>query len=395
MTVADATAQILADLVAFDTTSERSNLVLAHWIRDYLEVHGVNARLLPDVSGAKATLVARIGPERPGGVVLCGHTDVVPVTGQTWSSDPFVLTQRGTRLHGRGTADMKGFIASALAAVPMLVERPLTVPVTLALTYDEEIGALGADELATALASTEPTPALVLVGEPTSMTVARAHKGVRLLQTTVRTRAEHASRTDRAPSAIAAAARLIHRIEQLGSGAGSPRVAGHFEPAHTTTNVGLVSGGSAVNIVAAECTFTWEYRTVPGDPLERVARELERFAQDEVLPDLRITCPDADIVTSLLADVPALDPAKNGEAAALLGHLGLAMADRAVSFGTDGSALQSRGLPTVVCGPGSMDQGHQPDEFIEIEQLRQCDAVLASIAGYARDPSRSLGGNHG
>lgn len=390
-----ATRQVLSDLVAFDTTSERSNLPLVHWVRKYLEAHGVAARLLPDDTGAKATLVARIGPARPGGVVLCGHTDVVPVAGQTWSSDPFVLTQRGTRLHGRGAADMKGFIASALAAVPVLVEQPLAVPVTLALSYDEEVGARGASELAAALVSTEPIPAVVVIGEPTSMTVARAHKGVRLLQTTVRTRAEHSSRTDRAPSAISAAARLIQRIEELGRGAGSARVAGLFEPAYTTTNVGLVSGGSAVNIVAAECTFTWEYRTVPGDPLERVAHDVQRFAEHEVLPALRVTCPDAEIVTSLLADVPALDPAQNGGAAALLTGLGLHPADRAVSFGTDGSTLQCHGLPTVVCGPGSMDQGHQPDEFIEIEQLQRCDAVLASIARYARDPSRAEGAHYG
>ena len=385
----NATIGILRTLVGFDTRSSKSNLALVDWVRDYLAQFGIPSVLLPDATGTKASLVARIGPQASGGVVLCGHCDVVPVSGQDWSCDPWTLTLRESRVYGRGTTDMKGFIASALAAVPRLVDAHLTRPVTIALTYDEEVGACGAEQLGCHLVEHEPKPALVVVGEPTLMSVVRAHKGVRILRTSVRTRPEHASRTDRATSAIGAAARIISHIEMLGTGSTLSQPGDIFTPPHTTTNVGLIDGGAAANIVASECSFVWEYRTVPGDNQERIAAAVEGFIRTELLPDLQRICPSAEIHTEDLASVSPLDPALNGQAAQILTRLGLLENEAAVSYGTDGSALQLKGLPTVICGPGSMDQGHQADEYIEEEQLRQCGALISRIAEHLSDSGSS------
>lgn len=378
------TIEILDRLVAYDTTSRNSNLDLIDWVTPYLTSHGVESTRLYDETGSKASLVARIGPERTDGVVLCGHTDVVPVDGQPWSGDPFRLTRLGDRLHGRGTTDMKGFIAAALAVVPELAQADLVRPVTLALTYDEEVGCLGAAALAEYLVNEQPRPALVMVGEPTSMRVARAHKAVRVLRTTVTGRDTHSSRTDQGASAISAAARLVAYIDELAEqlAAEGVRRAG-FEPEYTTINVGTIAGGQALNIVPRLCGFEWEYRCVSGEDADDIQRRVESFAQAHVLPRLREVAPEADIVTEQLSDVPALEPDGNATAADVLLAMGLREATQSVSFGTDASALQRAGLPTVVCGPGSMAQGHQVDEYIEISELARCDEFFRGLVQWA------------
>lgn len=389
--VTRATVEILEELIAFDTTSSNSNEPFIEWVVGYLDGHGISSRVLPGPAG-KANLVARVGPPGEGGVVLCGHTDVVPVQGQPWTKDPFRLTREGTRLYGRGTADMKGFIASALAAVPDLTARSLRRPVTLALTYDEEVGCLGAPGLADALSADGPPPAVVITGEPTQLSVVRSHKGIRVLRTTVTGREGHSSRPDQTASAVMAAARIVGFIEQLAAELASDglSVAG-FVPRHTTMNVGTIVGGSALNIVPRSCVFVWEYRSVPGEDVDAIQRGVERFAAEQVLPSMLKTAPEATIATEVIADVPALDPSDNEAAARFVRQLGGLAEGDPVAYGTDGAVLQVRGLPTIVCGPGSMDQGHQPDEFIEQGELDRCDALMARLAAWAAAEETAAG----
>jgi acetylornithine deacetylase len=380
------TLQILEKLVAFDTTSRNSNRPLVDWAANYLSEQGVSCEILLDVTGEKANLVARIGPAEVGGVVLCGHTDVVPVDGQPWTRPPFALTREAGRVYGRGTTDMKGFLASMLAAVPAFVDAESRRPLTIALTHDEEVGCLGAPALAGQLAA-EPIPAAVVVGEPTSMRVARAHKGVRVLRTTVTGLDVHSSRTDLGASAIAGASRLVVAIEDLADElAAIGRRHDDFQPAHTTISVGTIAGGQALNIVPRECSFGWEYRWIPGQEVDAILKRVEDFGYAEVLPRLWGRAPNASVTTDILADVPALDPGTNGLAAALLCSLGLEASPSAVAFATDGSTLQQAGLPVVVCGPGSMAQGHQPDEFIEVSELDRCDQFMQRLAAWAALP---------
>ncbi|HUR47945.1 MAG TPA: acetylornithine deacetylase [Acidimicrobiales bacterium] len=374
------TVEILEKLVAFDTTSSNANQPLIEWVVDYLDRYGINSRVDPGPPG-KANLIARLGPPGEDGIVLCGHTDVVPVEGQPWTKDPFRLTREGTRLYGRGTADMKGFIASALAVVPALAGRPLQRPVTLALTYDEEVGCRGAPSLAEALHADGPAPALVITGEPTRMSVVRSHKGIRVLRTTVIGREGHSSRPDQSASAIMAAARIVGFIEDVAAQLVSHGVSvPGFAPRHTTMNVGTISGGTALNIVPRSCDFVWEYRAVPGEDVDSIQRRVERFATEEVLPTLLATALEASITTEVIADVPALDPSANQAGARFVRELGGLAEGDPVAYGTDGAVLQGRGLPTVICGPGSMEQGHQPDEFIEQSQLELCDSFMARLA---------------
>jgi acetylornithine deacetylase len=378
------TVEILEALVSFDTSSRNSNLPLIEWVASFLGEQGVEATVLPDETGTKANLVARIGPAADGGVVLCGHTDVVPVDGQPWTRDPFTLTSEDGRLYGRGTTDMKGFIASALAAVPRFVAAAGTRPVVLAFSYDEEVGCFGAPALASHLTTSGTRPAAVITGEPTGMRVARAHKGIRAFRTTITGRDGHSSRPDQAASAVVAACRLVVFVDELAGrlAADGLRVPG-FAPEHTTMNVGVVSGGTALNIVPRTCSVVWEYRWVPGEDVEAVRDAVERFAHERLLPDLRRVAPEAEVTTEVLADVPALDPRENEGAAELARVLGAEADGEPVAFGTDGAVLQAAGLPTVVCGPGFMDQGHRPDEFVEVAQLERCDALMERLASWA------------
>lgn len=374
--------ELIARLVSFPTISERSNLGLIDWAEGYLSAHGARCRRTMNEEGTKANLFATIGPEVAGGVVLSGHSDVVPVEGQSWSSDPFVVTERNGRLYGRGTADMKSFLAIAMALAPEFAARPLRRPIHIAMSYDEEIGCLGVASMIQDIMANLPPPGLVIIGEPTSMRLVTGHKGVNLFRTRVIGRAAHSSQPHRGAGAILAAGRLIDYLWRLGEEQRQQRDP-RFEPPWTTVQVGLIEGGTAVNILPAECSFFWEYRNLPSQDSSAIRKLFEDYCEREVLPGLREFAPEARIETEAVALVPPLAQEENGAAEALVRRLTGANESAAVSFATEGGLFQRAGLSTVVCGPGSIDQAHQPDEYIELEQIEACIAFMRRLADWA------------
>lgn len=377
--------EILATLVGFDTTSERSNLALIDWVEERLVAAGAECRRLPDDTGEKAGLVARLGPDRSGGVVLSGHTDCVPADARDWTSAPLVLDRRGERLTGRGTADMKGFLATVLAVLADVDPASLHHPLVLALSRDEELGALGAPDLVAALGEWAIDPRAVLVGEPTSMRPVVAHKGVRSFRTVVTGTAAHSSQPHRAANAVTAGARIAVLLDEAADDRRRGPVDDRFDPPHTTVNVGVLEGGSAVNIVPDRCRLVWEYRPVPADDSFALRDEVLRSVEDEVLPRLRRDVPDGEVATESLAVVPTLSGRDSGPAAELVGSLeGVERARDTVAFGTDGGHFEAAGWPTVVCGPGSIDQAHRPDEFVTREQLSRGRAMVADLLARLR-----------
>ncbi len=310
---------ILERLVAFDTVSAKSNLALIDWVADHLAGYGIASGLTRSADGTKANLFATVSPSGRGGVILSGHTDVVPVEGQAWDSDPFRLSPDGDHLYGRGTADMKGFIALALALVPKALAAPLATPLHLALTHDEEVGCLGAPALIAALPGGAARPQLAIIGEPSEMRVANAHKGIQFLRTHVSGREGHSSAPDRGVNAIAAAAEIIAEIGRIAAqcrAAAAPDR--RFEPPYTTFNIGRIQGGTAVNIIARDCVFEWEFRALPGEDDAALRRRLDDFVECDLLPRLRAAHPEASVKTETAAMVPPLfaDPASPAEALA-------------------------------------------------------------------------------
>jgi acetylornithine deacetylase len=375
---------MLRRLVAFDTVSAKSNLALIDWVAEYLAAYGIAATLTRDDSGAKANLFASVGPAERGGVVLSGHTDVVPVEGQPWSSDPFALTERGGRLHGRGAADMKGFIAIALSLVPEMLERPLKTPIHLAFSYDEEVGCIGARRLIAALPEGAARPRLVVVGEPTLMQIANAHKGCAVFATEVTGLEAHSSTPERGVNAIAAAAEIVGFIGRLAeerrqtAPAESP-----FDPPCTTFNVGAISGGTAHNIVPRQCRLDWQYRLVPGEDGAAIERRLAEFVERDLLPRLRNVAPEAAVTTTTIAVVPPFQAEADSPAEALVRLLTGANAGTALSFASEAGLFQEAGLPAVICGPGSIDDAHRPDEFIALEQLEAGTKFVRRLVEWA------------
>lgn len=361
---------LLARLVAFPTVSTASNLNLIHFVRDVLRNHGIEARLVPSADGDKANLHAVIGPRVDGGVVLSGHTDVVPVEGQSWSSEPFTLTDRGGRLYGRGTADMKAFAAIALALLPEMAAAGLKRPIHLALSYDEEVGCFGAPDMIADMLEAGPRPAAVIVGEPTEMKVVTAHKGTAVLRTTVTGHAVHSSHLDRGVSAVSAAARIITWLEDRTAENRHTADPGlPFDPPFTTLHCGMIQGGTAHNIVARNCWFLTDIRNVPHESLAEWEECYARHLRDIVDPALKAAHPAAGVALERLAHVPGLRPERDGSAEALARKLTGDNGRRVVAYGTEAGLFQQAGLSTVVCGPGSIEQAHQPDEFIEKTQL--------------------------
>ena len=377
---------ILEKLVGFDTVSANSNMALIEWVADYLEGRGVGSTLTRSADGAKANLFATFGPEDRGGVILSGHTDVVPVAGQGWNTDPFRLTERGDRLYGRGTADMKGFIALALALAPRAAAGPLAVPLHLALSYDEEVGCLGAPSLIRALPQGAARPQLAIIGEPTLMRVANAHKGIQFLRTRVTGREAHSSLPEHGVNAIAAAAEIIGEIERLAAECRdltAPRDS-RFDPPYTSFNIGRIVGGAAVNIIARDCVFEWEFRAVPGEDAAALRRPIDEYIESDLLPRLRARFPDAAVTTETAAAVPPLvpDPASPAEALALA--LGGANETTTIAFATEAGLFQAAGIPAIVCGPGSIAVAHQPNEFITHAQLAAGGEFLDRLLAWAR-----------
>jgi acetylornithine deacetylase len=379
-----AATEILSTLVGFDTTSRGSNLPLIEWVEDYLAAHGVAHRRVPNADGTKTNLIATIGPMAPGGVVLSGHTDVVPVDGQSWSSDPFVLTERDGRLYGRGTCDMKGFVALALAAVPELAAAAGRRPVHLALSYDEEVGCLGAPAMIEVIGRELPPPALVVVGEPTNMEAVNGHKGIATFVVTVTGREAHSSQTQAGVSAIMEAVPLLAQLHALAerlerrADPASP-----FTPKGATLTIGLLHGGTAGNILARECSFQFDLRCPPGlDPLQ----VLEPFFGEVRALDraLKARAPEAGAAVRIRSNTPPLSPEPNGPAEAFARRLaGDNGPPRVVAFAAEAGQFQQAGFSTVICGPGSIAQAHQPDEFIEISQMQRGALFMRRLIEWA------------
>ena len=376
--------EMIERLVAFDTVSSESNLALIDFVEDYLKSLGVAGRRTVSDDGRKANLFATLGPDIPGGVVLSGHSDVVPVAGQDWSCPPFRLTRRGGRLYGRGSADMKGFLAIALALAPEALAAGPKRPIHLAISYDEEVGCLGVGRLIADVARNLPRPRIVIIGEPTSMRIVNAHKGITTFRTRVTGREAHSSQPHRSANAIMAAAEMIGFLGRLAAEkrASAPPDS-PFEPPYTSLSVGTIEGGTALNIVPRHCEFVWEIRPLPGDSAEDMADRFDRFAEDEVLPRLRQTAPEAAIVTETSSAAPPLSPERDSPAEALLRLLTGANRTHVVSYGTEGGLFQEAGFSAVVCGPGSIDQAHRPDEYIELSQIAACEAFLRKLIAWA------------
>ena len=376
---------LLARLVGFATVSRDSNLELIGFIRDYLAGLGVDSELFLNEEGTKANLFATIGPTDRGGVVLSGHTDVVPVDGQAWTVEPFELTERDGRLYGRGTADMKGYIASVLAAVPAFLAQPLKLPVHLAFSYDEEVGCLGVRSMLEALQQRPHKPRLCLIGEPTELKPVLGHKGKLAMRCQVHGAACHSAYAPYGVNAIEYAARLIGKLGEIGDELARPEQHDErFDPPFSTVQTGVIKGGRALNIVPEECEFDFEVRALPGFEAQAVADRLQTYAEAELLPRMRAVSAGSDIRLKPLSAYPGLATPADSEAARLVALLSGSDDFGTVAFGTEGGLFDQAGIPTVVCGPGSMDQGHKPDEFVSVEQLRGCDAMLVRLAEYLR-----------
>ncbi|MFC0282720.1 acetylornithine deacetylase [Camelimonas abortus] len=371
---------MLERLVAFNTESRRSNLDIIAFIADWLAGHGVACARFPNAAGDKAALFATIGPAQDGGVLLSGHTDVVPVAGQAWSSDPWRLRVEHGRAYGRGAVDMKGFLAIALALVPEMRAAPLKRPLHLLFSYDEEITCLGVTDAIARMGVDLPRPAAAIVGEPTDMEVVSAHKSVVSLTTRVTGREGHSSRPAAGASAIHAAARLIGWLDdrqRLLAAEGDP--SGLFDPPCSTLQAGMITGGTARNIIARECRFLWEFRGLPGHSHETVMQELAAFAERDVLPPMRRAAPEARVETTCDVAVPHLAPRPGSEAEQLALRLAGRNRTGAVSFATEAGHFQNAGIATVVCGPGSIAQAHQADEFITLAALDEGAAFIRRL----------------
>ncbi|MDE3745954.1 acetylornithine deacetylase [Methylobacterium radiotolerans] len=371
---------MLARLVSFDTESDKSNLALIDAVSAYLDGWDVPYLRLPNAAGDKAAILATVGPMVDGGVVLSGHTDVVPVTGQAWTSDPFTLRVADGRAYGRGAVDMKGFDALALALVPDMIAAGLKRPIHILLSYDEETTCLGSMDGIARFGDGLPRPAAVIVGEPTGMEVADAHKSIVTCLTTVHGHEAHSARPALGANAVSAACDLVsglNRIADLMIERGDP--SGRFDPASTTVHVGTIQGGTARNILAKECRFLWEYRGLPDlDPAEiprLFAAEVERVTRER----LNRYGAYGRIETLEEVDIPGLAPEPGSEAERLCLRLAGRNRTVAVPYATEAGRFQAAGLPTVVCGPGDIAQAHQPDEFITLDALGQGEHFLRKL----------------
>ncbi|HXE68160.1 MAG TPA: acetylornithine deacetylase [Hyphomicrobiaceae bacterium] len=378
-----AAKELLARLVAFDTESAKSNIPLIRFVEDYLAQHGIASQRVPTPDGEKASLFATIGPNDAPGLALSGHTDVVPVAGQTWDSDPFTLTERDGKLYGRGSCDMKGYLACALAMVPQFARRRLKMPIHLAFSYDEEVGCTGVRPMIAELGKRLPLPRLVFVGEPTEMGVVDAHKGPVRWRVELTGRAAHSSMPHYGVNAIAYAGRLLGELsrmqDELKAGEQDPR----FDPPFTTLQVTQIEGGTASNVVPVPCWFGWEIRGLPGfDPL-LLDHRLKAFAAAQCLPEMRRLAPEAEITIRATNQVAAYA----ADTASGIIPLTLKLAGQnktyAVSYCTEAGLFQGGGAPAIVCGPGNIAQAHTANEFLSLEELEKCLLFLRRLADWA------------
>ena len=373
--------QILDQLVAFPTVSRETNLPLVDWVEMYLTSHGVAAHRHWNEDGTKAALFAHVGPMVAGGVVLSGHTDVVPVDGQTWSSDPWKVSERDGRLYGRGTCDMKGFDALAIWALVEAQAGGLRRPLQLALSYDEETGCMGAPPLIAAMQTAFPQAALAIIGEPSRMKAVNGHKGGAGYRVHVRGFEVHSSLLPQGVSAIMEAARLImwantRNAENAAKPASA--VAALFDPPFTTLHTGMISGGTAHNITAADCRYVMEFRVVPGEEPEAWCQAFEAEVA-RLRAAMQAVRPEADVVLERFFDVPPLVPEAEGAAETLVRRLTGDNATHVVSYGTEAGHFQAAGYSAVVCGPGDIAQAHQADEYLEISEFQAGQAFMENL----------------
>ncbi|MEM1313511.1 MAG: acetylornithine deacetylase [Pseudomonadota bacterium] len=380
--------EMLEKLVSFDTTSAKSNLPLIHWVQDYLSGHGVDSHLVPDETGQKASLYANVGPMEPGGVVLSGHTDCVPVDGQPWTTDPFTLTEKDGRLYGRGACDMKGFDALALAVVPHALKAGLKRPIQIALSYDEEVGCIGAPPMIAEMARTLPKAAGAIIGEPSLMKTVSAHKGTAGFTTQVRGFEVHSSLCHTGVSAVMTAARLVtwmhERMAENAAAAPRTPAAEAYTPPYTTLHCGIIHGGTAGNITALDAWFTTDIRcTPPETPQEWVDRYMQEVRRIEA--EIQAIQPSAGIKVVPRGGVPALrkepdsDAPGDGEAERIVRAITGDNSENVVGYATEAGQFQDGGYSAVICGPGSIEQAHQPDEYIEIAQLQAGERFMHGL----------------
>jgi acetylornithine deacetylase len=381
------TAELLERLIAFDTTSHKPNLHLIRFVEDYLAQHGVESEIVPNAEGSKASLFATIGPRDTAGVALSGHTDVVPVDGQKWTSDPFVLAERDGKLYGRGTADMKGFIASALAMVPDFLARQLTVPIHLAFSYDEEIGCLGVRPMIAEFGKRLTKPRMVFVGEPTSMSVVDSHKGPVRWRIDVRGRAAHSSMAPLGVNAIAVAGKILRELAEIEHELKLRPQDTRFDPPYATLQVTKIDGGTATNIVPVNCTMQFDVRAIPGVDVSAIDRRVRAFAANVCVPEMHKVAPEAGVDIAIANQVPPYSAGAASEAVALALKLAGQNETHAVSYATEAGLFQIAGSPAVVIGPGDIAQAHTADEWIAKDQLDKCDAFLRRLCDWAEHGS--------
>jgi len=360
---------ILQQLVSFDTTSRNSNLALIEWVADFLKTRGARVELVYSADRNKANLIGSLGPDRQGGVVLSGHTDVVPVDGQEWSSDPFALTERDGRLYGRGSSDMKGFIACSLAAAERWQRMKLLRPLHFAFSYDEEVGCLGAHSLVERIVSRIPAPAFAIIGEPTDMRLGVAHNGVTFAHTRFRGTAAHASDPALGVNAIDAAAAFVRQLQKI---ANLPAIADH----DCTFNVGQIRGGTATNIVAERCSVQWEYRTARAQDSAVIKKTIADYLESNDFAALSVS-------NEIELDVPQFSSHLNDSWLAVLAGCGAKRPPITVPFGSEAGIFERGRIPSVVCGPGSIDQAHRPDEWIACAALQEADGFMSKLGAWA------------
>ena len=378
--IRSATWEMLDRLIGFDTTSRESNLGLIEWVRDWLQGHGIASRLTYDATGKKANLFATVGTGSRPGIVLSGHTDVVPVDGQPWETDPFKATLKDDRVYGRGTADMKSYLAVALAMTPRFLAADLRAPVHFALSYDEEVGCIGVRGLLADLAANGIAPAGCIVGEPTSMQVVVAQKGMHVYGCRVRGREAHSALTPQGVNAIEYAAKLIVYIREMADRirADDSRDNG-FDVPFTTLQTGTIRGGTAHNIVPRDCEFQFEFRYLPGADPQALIGEIESYARSVLEPEMKRVDADTAIEIRARVDVPGLEIEEHHKLAALVRALARNAAIGHVAYATEAGLFQQAGIPSIICGPGSIEQAHRPNEFVTFDQIALCESFMERL----------------
>jgi acetylornithine deacetylase len=381
--------EILSRLIGFDTTSTTSNLELIDFIRNYLDGFSISSLLVHNDDATRANLYATIGPDQLGGVMLSGHTDVVPTSGQNWNSDPYSMKTDDEFLFGRGTCDMKGFIASALAGVPQLALQTLKTPVHLAFSYDEEIGCVGVKQLISAMEGFEVKPRIGLIGEPTNMQMVIGHKGKAAFKVEFTGSSCHSAYITNGVNAVEYAAELISFIRNMNATVQQREMIDTgYSVSHSTFHVGNISGGTALNIVPKQCQFEFEIRNLPQDKLDDLIHEIKHYANDVLLADMRSRFEQCDIQFSPISNYPGLRTDVSSKVIEYTRSINpIDEIGENVSFGTEAGLFdQHLGINCVVCGPGSIDQAHKPDEFVSRQQLRYCDEMIANLLHRCSDP---------